>query len=103
MGALRVEDVEPPQPQPEEGSSFYANVEVARLSASEEPAPAAGVPTAYSAETAQQTLFVAEAIYDYEATAEDELAFHSGDRINVIQKACVLDFRGLFSQIVAYN
>ena len=62
-----------------------------------------GVLTADSAEgSAPQTLFVVEAIYDYEATAEDELTFHAGDRINVIQKACVLDFWGLFSQI-AYS
>ena len=98
FGALRVEDVEPPQPEAD--TSLYANVEVARRSAAEEPAPA-GVPTADSAEgSAQPTLFVAEAIYDYEATAEDELAFHAGDRINVIQKACVLDFWGLFSQLL---
>lgn len=86
MREMRVEEFEQPPSEPqaqEEEPSMYANVEVARGSAAEEPAPATGEPAA-------PVLFVAEALYDYQASAEDELEFHAGDRINVIQKVLTL-------------
>lgn len=97
MADLRVEEVveqQPPQeePQPQaqlqmEEPSAYANIEVISRMAAEGEAGqpvASEEPSAYVVE--ETVLFVAEAIYDYEATAEDELGFHIGDLINVTQK-----------------